>query len=77
MLLTPERIQQTIKGAHQKRPRVILPVKEIYEALAQDQHQQDGDWLEKYVHSLTRSPALLIITTKHWQALKKLKALGG
>jgi len=43
MLLTPERIQQTIKGAHQKRPRVILPVKEICEALAQDQHRQDGD----------------------------------
>jgi hypothetical protein len=52
MLLTPEKIQQTIKDAHQKRPGVILPVKEIYEALARAQHRQDGDWLEKYVHSL-------------------------
>ena len=34
MLLTPGQIQQAIKDAHQKRPRVILPVKEIYEAIA-------------------------------------------
>jgi len=43
MLLTPEQIQQAIKDAHQKRPRVILPVKEIYEAIARAQHRQDVD----------------------------------
>jgi len=71
MLLTPEQIQQAIKDAHQKRPRVILPVKEIYEAIARAQHRQDVDFLEKYVDTLADSHVLLIIPRKHWQSFKE------
>ena len=59
MLLTPEQIQQAIKDAHQKRPRVILPVKEIYEAIDRAQHRQDmtlvGE-IRRYISRQSRSP---------------------
>jgi hypothetical protein len=80
MLLTPEKIQQAIKDAHQKRPGVILRAQEIYEAIAQAQHQEDVDWLEKYRRSLahTQNHVVLIIPRKHWQAFKVAKRfLGG
>jgi hypothetical protein len=75
MLLTPDKIQQAIRDAHQKRPGVILPVKEIYEAIAQAQHREDVDWLEKYVDILADSHVLLTIPRKHWQAFKEARRL--
>lgn len=48
---------------------------EIYHAIAQAQHEEDVTWLEKYVHSLAESPALLIIPRKHWQAFKEARRL--
>ena len=75
MLLTPDKIQQAIRDAHQKRPGVILPVKEIYEAIARAQHRQDVDWLEKYVDTLADSHVLLIIPRKHWQSFKEARRL--
>jgi len=58
-----------------KRPRVILPVKEIYEAIAQAQHREDVGWLEKYVDTLADNHVLLIIPRKHWQAFKEARRL--
>ena len=75
MLLTPDKIQQAIRDAHQKRPGVILPVKEIYEAIARAQHREDVDWLEKYVDTLADSHVHLIIPRKHWQAFKEARRL--
>lgn len=78
MLLTPEKIQQAIKDAHQERPGVILRAQEIYEAIARAQHQEDVDWLEKYRSRDTRTHTILIIPRKHWQSFKEARrSLGG
>jgi hypothetical protein len=74
-LLTPEKIQQAIKDAHQKRPGVILLIMEIYRAIAQAQHEEDVTWLEKYGHSLADNQIVLIIPRKHWQAFKEARRL--
>ena len=80
-MLTPEKIQQAIKDAHERRPGVILPTMEIYDAIAQAQHQEDVVWLEKYRASLadTQNHIVLIIPRKHWQAFKEAgtRSLGG
>jgi len=75
MLLTPEKIQQAIKDAHQKRPGVILPIMEIYHAIARAQHQEDVDWLEKYRGSSadTKNHVVLIIPRKDWQVFKEAR----
>jgi len=70
-MLTPEKIQQAIKDAHETRPGVILPIVEIYHAIAQAQHQEDVDWLEKYGHKLADTHFLVIIPIKDWQAFKE------
>ncbi|MBA7587060.1 hypothetical protein ES708_29073 [subsurface metagenome] len=41
MLLTPEKIKQAIKDAHQRNPGKILAAMEIYEAIAQAQYNED------------------------------------
>jgi hypothetical protein len=46
-MLALEKIQQAIKHAHERRPGAILPTMQIYHAIAEAQHQEDVDWLEK------------------------------
>jgi len=75
MLLTPEKVQQAIKDAHQKRPGAILRAHEIYEAIARAQHGEDVGWLEKYVHTLADNHVLLIIPREHWQSFKEARQL--
>ena len=66
-MLTPEKIEQAIKGAHE---RVILPIMEIYQAIAQAQHQEDVAWLEKYGHRSADTHFFVSIPIKDWQAFK-------
>ncbi len=72
-MLTPEKIQQVIKDAHERRLGVILPTREIYDAIAQAQHQDDVDWLEKYRGGDTRTHIILVIPRRQWQAFKEGK----
>lgn len=73
IILTPEKIQQVIRDAHKRRPGVILSTREIYDAIAQAQHQDDVDWLEKYRSRDTRTHIILVIPKKNWQAFKEGK----
>ncbi|GAI78583.1 unnamed protein product, partial [marine sediment metagenome] len=75
LMLTPEKIEQAIKDAHERRPGVILPTMEIYDAIAQAQHQEDVDWLEKYRGTDTRTHIALIIPREQWQAFKEARRL--
>ncbi len=70
-MLTPEKIEQAIKDAHERRPGVILPTMEIYNAIAKAQHQDDVDWLEKYRSRDTRTYIILVIPKKRWQVFKE------
>jgi len=70
-MLTPEKIEQAIKDAHERRPGVILSTMEIYDAIAKAQHREDVDWLEKYRGRDTRAHIILIIPRKQWQAFKE------
>ena len=47
LLLTPEEIRIAIKKAHEKKPGVLLPVGDIYDALLQAQLDKAGPILEK------------------------------
>jgi hypothetical protein len=54
-----------------------LRAKEIYQAIARAQHEEDVDWLEKYRGSLadTQNEVVLIIPRKDWQAFKEARRL--
>jgi len=41
VLLTPERIKQVLADLHRRNPRKILAAIEIYQAIAQAQHEED------------------------------------
>jgi hypothetical protein len=71
MLLTPEKIQQATKHAHERRPGVILSTMQIYEAIARAQHEEDVAWLDKYGRRLADTHFLLIIPIKDWQTFKE------
>ena len=70
-MLTPEKIEQAIKDAHERRLGVILPIMEIYHAIAQAQHQEDVAWLEKYGFGWADTHFLVSIPIKDWQDFKE------
>ncbi len=71
MLLTSQRIQQAIKDARERKPGVILPIIEIYEAVAgmltltDNARQHLKGFLLAHTHALV--PLLVAIPMLCWR----------